>query len=66
MSAPPRPQYAWAVVSKLDGTILRDLKGNLGIWTREDLAKNDCPKYGQVRRVRINVSPIRDRTHDNP
>lgn len=52
--------YAWAAVAKKDGRILRDLRGHYGIYTHKVDAVDDCPMYGQVRRVRITLAPIRE------
>lgn len=63
MTAPTlkgRATYAWAAVAKKDGWILRDSHGRYGIYTHKEDAVNDCPKYGQVRRVRITLAPIRE------
>lgn len=63
MSAPTlkcSATYAWAAVAKMDGRILRDGRGHYGIYTHKEDAVNDCPKYGQVRRVRITLAPLRE------
>ena len=52
--------YAWAAVAKKDGRILRDLRGHYGIYTHKADAVDDCPMYGQVRRVRITLAPLRE------
>ena len=46
---------AWAPVGKKSGKVLRDLKGQYGIYTHFIDALADCPAYGEVRRVRIRV-----------
>lgn len=54
MSVPKiQPVYAWAAVGKT-GKVLR-WKGRYAIYTHKADAADDCPRYGQVRRVRISV-----------
>lgn len=38
----------WAVVSKLNGAILRGRGGQLSIWRLRKSAVNYCPEYGEV------------------
>ena len=52
--------YAWAAVAKMDGTILRNGRGHYAIYTHKADAVDDCPMYGQVRRVRITLAPLRE------
>ena len=52
--------YAWAAVAKKDGRILRNGRGHYGIYTHKADAVDDCPMYGQVRRVRITLAPLRE------
>ena len=60
---------AWAVVSRQDGRILRDGRGHYGIYTHKWDAVEDCPKYGQVARVRIaavtSIVPIANNRSEN-
>lgn len=48
---------AWAPVGIKSGKVLRDFWGRYGIYTRKIAAQDDCPRYGEVRRVRIFVQP---------
>ncbi len=46
---------AWAAVGKKSGKVLRDLKGHYAIFTHASDAKQQCPDYGKLRRVRVKV-----------
>lgn len=50
-----RGVIAWAAVGKKSGKVLRDLKGHYAIYTHASDAKQECPGYGQLRRVRVKV-----------
>jgi hypothetical protein len=50
-----RGVLAWAAVGRKSGKVLRDFKGHYAIYTHASDAKQDCPNYGKLRRVRVKV-----------
>ena len=51
---------AWAAVGKKSEKVLRDLDGHYSIYTHRKDAEDDCPSYGEVRRVWIKVSTVKE------
>ena len=52
MKKKPRVWKHWAVIG-VSGRLLRNLSGQIAIWTHRERAEFDCPDYGYVAQVTI-------------